>query len=441
MPFTAQYHGYRVDATNFPGDLWSELKGSVEKHDLLCPDPDCNVQMIPKTYHRTGTRFFAHKAESQCPMSKGMTPEHLMLQNLVQKSAIGAGWKTEKEVYLPELRHEPKRFVDVLAISSDDPNCRIAFEIQWSNQTPEAYIERTQDYIKRGIRTYWISRTHLDRSYLDRGVCSWTLTDDYESVYYHVNSINKLALSIKDFVKKVLSPDGAFVERCGFTEGFHFCEGVECAMSEGESQHNTRINNANLMMDVLLRYLKAWNEALTSKYLWKTLDHIAQKERLTDVRDILEALASKGFRYENQDEVKKGFFGATYFPPTLPKLCEFLWKTENLYHKLTRTPAYDPRLDYGYWECFCDWKHLEIGYRLLQGNKRTNYKPVRVNVIRCSKCGAMHSGAGPHKKRIKAHLLRKAKRYELVSGHLDKKYRPKGKGYKGREVHPDAPIE
>ena len=66
-----------------------------------------------------------------------MTPEHLRLQNRVQKIARDAGWQAEKEVYLPELSNESKRYVDVLAISPDYPDSRIAFEIQWSHQTPE----------------------------------------------------------------------------------------------------------------------------------------------------------------------------------------------------------------------------------------------------------------------------------------------------------------
>ena len=71
MPFTAKYKNRTVDATDFPVDVWNELKASTEKHDLYCPDPDCGVQMIPKTYHRTGTQFFAHKHESDLPDVEG----------------------------------------------------------------------------------------------------------------------------------------------------------------------------------------------------------------------------------------------------------------------------------------------------------------------------------------------------------------------------------
>lgn len=474
MPFTAKYKGNRVDATNFPADVWNELKASTEKHDLYCPNPNCSIQMIPKTYHRTGTQFFAHKHESNCPMSKGMTPEHLMLQNQVQKAVIDAGWQAEKEVYLPELRNELKRYVDVLAVSPDDPDSRIAFEIQWSPQTPEKYIQRTRSYTERGILTYWVSRKQLPLSCLDDGVCNWQLSEDNNTVQYQVASEKTLILPVENFVKKVLSDDGMFVESCGFTDRFHFCEGIECAMEAGKSQHSTRISRANFAMNVLLKYIREWNEAVTSEYLWKVLDHIAEKEELQDVRDVLDNLTNIGFRYIERQPIpydieqgieastplgltkleearysimkklkdeRKSFFHDSYPPPTLPKLCRWLWNSEKLYKKMVRSPAYDPRLDYDYWQCSCDWKHLEIGYRLFQGNKRTKDKPVRVNVIRCSECGAMHSGAGPSKKRIKQDLLHKAKRYELVSGHLDKKYRAKGKGYRGYEVHPDAPIK
>ena len=67
MPFTAKYGDYRVDATVFPVDLWDELKASTEKHNLICPDPDCDIQMIPKTYHRTGTQFFCPQDAQPMP--------------------------------------------------------------------------------------------------------------------------------------------------------------------------------------------------------------------------------------------------------------------------------------------------------------------------------------------------------------------------------------
>ena len=215
MPFTAKYGDQRVDATVFPADLWDMLKASTEKHDLICPDPDCDIQMIPKTYHRTGTQFFAHKTHSQCPLSKGMTQEHLSLQRRVQKAVIDAGWQATMEAYLPELRHESKRYVDVLATSPDDPNCRIAFEIQWSPQTPEAYIERTQSYIERGIKTYWISKREVGQQCFQEGVYNFVLTKDCESVFFNENQYGDVDLLddflIDDFVKKILTDDDDIV--------------------------------------------------------------------------------------------------------------------------------------------------------------------------------------------------------------------------------------
>ena len=230
MPFTAKYQEYRVDATQFPVDLWSELKTAREKHELVCPDPDCNVQMIPKTYRRTGTQFFAHKAESHCPMSRGMTEEHRALQRHIQKVASDAGWKAQMEVYLPELRHEKKRFVDVLAVSPDDPDCRIAFEIQWSHQTPEAYVERTQSYAERGIRTYWISRKEVSS---ENDFCHFVLSEDLESVLpgFINNEFYKYDLmswTVKSLVELILGGYIRWVESCELLEFPHLCIGNKC---------------------------------------------------------------------------------------------------------------------------------------------------------------------------------------------------------------------
>ena len=78
---------------------------------------------------------------------------------------------------------ESKRYVDVLATSPDCPDCRIAFEIQWSYQISDAYIERTQSYTERGIRTYWISRKEVDYPFFSDGVNNFNLTECNLGVY------------------------------------------------------------------------------------------------------------------------------------------------------------------------------------------------------------------------------------------------------------------
>ena len=185
--------------------------------------------MIPKTYTRTGTQFFAHKVESQCHAS-GMTEEHLLLQRRIQKAAADSGWTAKMEVYLPELRHEKKRYVDVLATSPDDPDCRIAFEIQWSHQTSEAYIERTQSYIERGIRTYWISRKDAQ---FGSSFCNFVLSEDLLSVIpgfpnddfyaYHL-----MSWQIQSLVSLILQGYIRWVEACELLEFPHLCVGEKC---------------------------------------------------------------------------------------------------------------------------------------------------------------------------------------------------------------------
>ena len=103
----------------------------------------------------------------------------------------------------------------MLAVSPDNPDCRIAFEIQWSRQTTDKSIERTQSYTERGLKTYWISKREVGQQCFQEGVYNFVLTKDCESVFFDENQYGDADLLddflIDDFVKKILTDDDDIV--------------------------------------------------------------------------------------------------------------------------------------------------------------------------------------------------------------------------------------
>ena len=156
-------------------------------------------------------------------------------------------------------------------------------------------IERTQSYINRGLLTYWISRKGLDNTCSDKGVCNWVISEDQKTVEYQSDA---LTLTLEDFVRKVLvsEPDAGFVNRCDFTKGFHFCNGLDCAIERGNAEHEVREAAIAYAMQELVNMINNWcYRFVTDNYLWTVLNHISKKEGLPDIRHVLENLHFEDF--------------------------------------------------------------------------------------------------------------------------------------------------
>ena len=148
MTFVANYNRERVVSLNFSIDDWLSLKANYSEHTLCCNDPDCRLPMIPKTYHSTGTQFFAHKSENVSCLygGGGESWKHLYLKEIIFNTAKELGFSPDFEVFLKIRR------ADVLVCKD------IVFEVQLSQQSVAEYNQRTQDYSDMGKKVYWIVR-------------------------------------------------------------------------------------------------------------------------------------------------------------------------------------------------------------------------------------------------------------------------------------------
>ena len=148
MTFVANYNGERVVSLNFSTDDWLLLKANYREQALCCNDPECRSPMIPKTYHSTGTQYFAHKSKNvSCLYGGGVeSREHLYLKEIIFNTAKKLGFSPDFEVFLKIRR------ADVLVC--DD----IVFEVQLSQQSLQEYMQRSQDYWDLGKKGYWVVR-------------------------------------------------------------------------------------------------------------------------------------------------------------------------------------------------------------------------------------------------------------------------------------------
>lgn len=128
---------------------WSALRVRQPHLKFSC----CDASVVLKTSKR-GTKFFAHKARTQCDTAPE-TAEHLKAKAIICSTLGQAGWLAQ-----PEERFHDDFGVcvaDVLARRSAGAN-PIAFEIQWSHQSNEVTRHRSERYHSLGIRPLWLMR-------------------------------------------------------------------------------------------------------------------------------------------------------------------------------------------------------------------------------------------------------------------------------------------
>ena len=406
MPFRVICGDQEIISSEMSPVAWRSLKRDEKrKSQLFCPDPDCGQLMIPKTITQTGTQFFAHKtaATQLCLFREEPSPEHRHYEEVVAEAIRASGWEASIEHYVPADVENAKALVDVLAIPpASAKRSPIAFEIQLSPQSDAIYEKRTERYRRAGFQTVWLTKQSVET--FTGMICCAVLAPDLTIA----GKVGQLTLS--SFIAYLLENDVVW-QSCFFNKDYHWCS-FSCAMEAGEYQHEERTQEIQRLRWYLIEDLSSWaSKVKLENHLWKVLDHIAEKEKLPDVRHVLEkkSLERKLGLFDGGHFI----FKKSYSPPRLPDLCLWLWESENLRKKIHRSIAYDPRLDYEFWKCDCHYRHLEIGYRIFNENTP---RMSRVSVIRCSRCETMHGGAGPHKSRIKPHLLNTAKQYELSRG-------------------------
>jgi hypothetical protein len=150
MPLRAIVDGKQVVAPLLTSDEWSELKNAVQSGQKSVVMPCCGGSGHLRMSKR-GLKHFAHNPGAQrtaaCEIHE--TKEHLLAKAEIAIACKEAGYVPVTEAAELDWR------ADVLATRG---NNRIAFEVQWSQQTLEETLKRQERYRKAGIRCCWLFR-------------------------------------------------------------------------------------------------------------------------------------------------------------------------------------------------------------------------------------------------------------------------------------------
>lgn len=146
MPLTAYLGTDAIAAPFLSDEEWAALRGS--KAHLRFP---CGVRALPWT-SKLGLRHFHHERLADCDVEhRPESTEHLRTKAAIMLAARSVGWMARDEVPDGPERHW---VADVLA---EKDGRRIAFEVQWSRQTPTEYERRTDRYAADGVETVWFA--------------------------------------------------------------------------------------------------------------------------------------------------------------------------------------------------------------------------------------------------------------------------------------------
>jgi hypothetical protein len=142
--------GKRVVSSLLTEEQWSALKRDVRAKRLAITMP-CGWPGSAKT-SKLGTAYFAHRPGGD-GCTAGETAQHLLAKALIVDAIRAAGWDAE-----PEVRGDGW-VADVMATRN---GVRVAFEVQWSNQSLDEYRQRQQRYRDAGIASIaWFAR-HIE---------------------------------------------------------------------------------------------------------------------------------------------------------------------------------------------------------------------------------------------------------------------------------------
>lgn len=201
----AVLNGKSISAGLQFSDDWDMLKADHRDKSLVCPV--CFEKVIPKT-SKLNTFFFAHRAHSNCA-SAGETAEHLFLKQLVEKSAIAAGWSATTEY---RFEHDGNYyFADVFCTRG---NAKVVIEIQWSKQSNEEFERRQKVYNDAGMRSAWLYRRNVKGRKTDDWGFDYYKTPIFDIDYQYPENATKnlddiyvssLNLSINKFVELLLN--------------------------------------------------------------------------------------------------------------------------------------------------------------------------------------------------------------------------------------------
>ena len=456
MPLSAIYKEERLDAPFMSSNDWKQLKASPEKKELICRDPDCRSTMIPKTISRTGTQFFAHKANStseNCAFGARESVKHLQLKTVVAEAIGESDWTPQIEHIIKQEGTHPKAIVDALAIPPSylDRN-PVAFEIQLSSQSEERYEERTNRYTAANFETCWFTPKILYNCEVTRFTLH-ELEDEWFAAL-SPSPLNEERFEIQTCVSEFLSRNWYYaIDECRFNSYTHWCIGLECAMDEGNRQNSSREASIFSAVEEIRKQDKdrrreahyqkqarqrefqrmfsvdqilTGRDALRKVYkpeAWKALCRIAQKHNLPDPSSVLDAAlercnlvhfsgnhyAMDNFLWNKTTNIlkKEGRFpriapSRVVFNSILNAVL-FFYPDEIEVHRATRVTAFNPNLqESARPKCFCDQSKWFYGFKW----RRQKGRPIsRIYAVFC-KCGT--KGAWIKRKAIPVGQLSKA---------------------------------
>lgn len=152
MPLKCLRGEEELYAFNFEtADDWDTLrKSNATLKDLRMPC--CGAAVVLRT-SKLGTRHFAHVRKGPCTTAPE-TAEHLLAKLTIVEAIQRAGWEARPEQSGTTPAGEEWR-ADVMAVKG---KARIAFEVQWSRQSPEETRRRQERYAAAGVRGLWLFR-------------------------------------------------------------------------------------------------------------------------------------------------------------------------------------------------------------------------------------------------------------------------------------------
>lgn len=149
MPLRAYIKGEEKLSIKFSDEDWNLLKEDIKKGVSNIVLPCCDQHGTLRKSSK-GLKHFLHiKSQSTCDW-KPESPEHLSSKIEVIKACEDNGWSATPEYAENDWR------ADVLAVKDDK---RIAFEIQWSNQTNDDTVLRQERYKTSNVRGCWFFKT------------------------------------------------------------------------------------------------------------------------------------------------------------------------------------------------------------------------------------------------------------------------------------------
>ncbi len=127
---------------------WQALKAAVRLGQIELIMPCCGAAAELRT-SSLGTRHFKHRARPQNCAWENETLEHLSAKAEIVVACRQAGYAVTPEHAEADWR------ADVLAVRG---SIRLAFEVQWTRQSLDAYRMRQRRYAAAGVRGCWFFR-------------------------------------------------------------------------------------------------------------------------------------------------------------------------------------------------------------------------------------------------------------------------------------------